>query len=65
MKRRALVLLFSCGLLLANYPVRIDTTSHGSSGSATICKRSYHSKTEHYSGTGMCLHYDACGYFVK
>jgi hypothetical protein len=64
MKRRALVLLFTCGLLLANYPGKIVATSQAS-GTSTICKRCYHSKKEHYSGTGMCLYYDGCGSFVK
>ena len=51
MKRRALVLLFSCGLLFATHPGKISVTSQAD-GNATVCKRCYHSKKEHYGGTG-------------
>jgi hypothetical protein len=67
MKRRALVLLFTCGLLLGSYPGKMVTiTTHVSNpDNAQVCKRCYHTKKDHYSGTGMCMQFDGCPGFVK
>jgi len=68
MKRRAIALLFTCGLLLANYPGKIIATPQANfGGDSTMCKRPscYHAKKDHYSGTGMCMHYDGCAGFVR
>jgi len=64
MNRRALVLLFSCGLLFASYPGK-TIHSHQASTTDGTCKRCFHYKKDHYSGTGMCMQFDGCAGFIK
>ena len=64
MKRRALLLLFTCGLLLAG-PGKITTTFEGATTNAGInCQRCGHAKKEHSQNKYMCMHFDGCASFI-
>ena len=65
MKRRALLLLFTCGLLFANIPGKITPTFEGTNTSTGLyCQRCGHAKKDHSQNKYMCMQFDGCSSFI-